>query len=61
MSNKVKTMIKDVIEENAVNFKTNASNALYEKVGNKLQKKYVELSNQLIKGPEGYIKNETNN
>jgi len=61
MSNKVKSMIKDVIEENAVDFKTNASKALYEKVGNKLQQKYVELSNQLFKLPQGQSTNETNN
>lgn len=61
MSNKVRTMIKDVIEENAVGFKTNASKALYEKVGSKLQKKYVEVSNQLFKAPQGQSNNETNN
>jgi hypothetical protein len=49
MSKQVREMIKDVIEENAVDFKTNTSKALYEKVGTKLQQRYVELSNVLFK------------
>ena len=36
MNENVRKMVKNVIEENAVDFKKSASKALYEKVGDKL-------------------------
>lgn len=44
MKPSVKTILKDVIQENAVEFKNNTTKILYEKVGNSLQKKYKDLS-----------------
>jgi len=49
MNNKnVKKLVKNVIEENAVAFKTTLNRTLYSKVGQKLQEKYVELSQNII-------------
>ena len=49
MSNKnVKELVKNVIEENAVAFKQNLNRTLYGKVGQKLQEKYVELSQNIF-------------
>lgn len=49
MSNKnVKELVKNVIEENAVAFKENLNRTLYGKVGQKLQEKYVELSQNIF-------------
>ena len=49
MSNKnVKELVKNVIEENAVAFKQNLNRTLYGKVGQKLQKKYVQLSQNIF-------------
>jgi hypothetical protein len=49
MNNKnVKKLVKNVIEENAVAFKTTLNRTLYSKVGQKLQEKYVELSQQIF-------------
>jgi hypothetical protein len=53
MNNKTRQMIKDVIEENAVQFKTSTTSALYEKVGNALGKKYAELSKALFEDAQG--------
>jgi hypothetical protein len=36
--------MKNVIEENAVEFKKNMSEVLYDKVGKALSEKYVEMS-----------------
>lgn len=52
MNNKTRQMIKDVIEENAVQFKTSTTSALYEKVGNALSKKYAEMSKNLFEDSE---------
>jgi hypothetical protein len=56
MKNLTRQMIKDVIQENAVSFKETAGKAIYEKLGNKLEKRYVEISKELLRP-----KNETNN
>ena len=49
MSNKnVKELVKNVIEENAVAFKTTLNRTLYSKVGQKLQEKYVQLSQNIF-------------
>jgi hypothetical protein len=49
MSNKnVKELVKNVIEENAVAFKATLNRTLYSKVGQKLQEKYVELSQNIF-------------
>jgi hypothetical protein len=49
MSNKnVKQLVKNVLEENAVAFKATLNRTLYSKVGQKLQEKYVELSQQIF-------------
>lgn len=53
MNKTVRTMVKNVIEENAVAFKNDASKALYEKVGAKLQKKYISVSKKLFEEAEG--------
>jgi len=53
MSNKnVKELVKNVIEENAVAFKTTLNRTLYSKVGQKLQEKYVELSQNIFEMAE---------
>ena len=49
MSNKnVKELVKNVIEENAVAFKQTLNRTLYGKVGQKLQEKYVQLSQNIF-------------
>lgn len=49
MSNKnVKELVKNVIEENAVAFKQNLNRTLYNKVGQKLQEKYIEVSKNIF-------------
>lgn len=53
MSNTVRSMVKNVIEENAVAFKNDASKALYQKVGKKLQEKYILVSKKLFEAAEG--------
>lgn len=53
MNKTVRTMVKNVIEENAVAFKNDASKALYEKVGAKLQEKYISVSKKLFEAAEG--------
>ena len=53
MSNKnVKELVKNVIEENAVAFKTTLNRTLYSKVGQKLQEKYVQLSQNIFEMAE---------
>lgn len=49
MNDKVKNMIKNVVEENAVDFKQSTSRALYEKIGNRLQEQYKTVSKDLFK------------
>ena len=48
MKYKVREMIKNVIEENAVSFKETTSQVLLNKVGNMLSEKYVEISQQIF-------------
>lgn len=49
MNDKVKEMVKSVVEENAVGFKDATANALYEKIGSRLENKYKEVSKVLFK------------
>lgn len=56
MNEKVKQMLTNVVDENAVAFKKATESALYEKVNQKLQNAYKTMANDLIRG-----KNETNN
>ena len=56
MKNLTRQMIKDIIQENAVSFKENASKAIYDKLGDRLEEKYAELSKEFLRP-----KNETNN
>lgn len=56
MKNNVRQMIKNVIEENAVNFKESASSTLYTKVANRLQEQYKKVAHNFLS-----TKNETNN
>ena len=49
MNENVRKMVKNVIEENAVDFKKSASKALYEKVGDKLKQQYIAVSQNLLK------------
>lgn len=44
MNDKVKSMIKNVVEENAVGFKKSTSDALYEKINHKLKNQYVSVA-----------------
>lgn len=44
MSKTARDLMKNVIEENAVEFKKNMSEVLYDKVGKALSEKYVEMS-----------------
>lgn len=58
MNDKVKTMIKSVVEENAIQFKNSTSNALYEKINNRLKDEYKNVSKKMFKSlnesaPEG--------
>lgn len=48
MKYKVREMIKNVIEENAVSFKETTSQVLLNKVGNVLSEKYVEISQKIF-------------
>lgn len=48
MNNKIKEMVKNVIKEDAVQFKQKTASALYEKVGKKLQQEYVNISKRLL-------------
>jgi len=49
MNNNVKKMVKNVIEENAVDFKKTTSKALYEKIGQRLKQEYIAVSQNLLK------------
>ena len=48
MNNKIKVMIKDAVEENAVGFKKNTSDALYEKINNRLKDEYKNVSKKMF-------------
>jgi hypothetical protein len=45
-------MIKDVIQENAVNFKQNTAKALYCKISNKLEEQYKTVSKNIFKNQQ---------
>lgn len=49
MSDNARKMVKNVIEENAVDFKKATSKALYEKIGDRLKQEYVAVSQNLLK------------
>lgn len=48
MNDKVKIMIKNVVEENAVGFKNSTSGALYDKISNRLKDQYKETAKNLF-------------
>ncbi len=56
MKNDIRNIIKTAIEEDALNFKTQTSKILYEKVGQKLDEQYKVVANKLFKAT-----NEANN
>jgi hypothetical protein len=49
MKNNVRQMLKNVIEENAVSFKDQASKVLYSKVGERLQEQYKTVAKKIFK------------
>ena len=59
MNYKVREMIKNVIEENAVSFKETTSQVLLNKVGNVLSEKYVEISQQIFTEEAGLFVSNT--
>jgi hypothetical protein len=56
MKNNVREILKNAIEENAVAFKQNTSNALYGKIANRLQEEYKTVAKNILG-----TKNETDN
>ena len=56
MNQKVKDMLTNIVDENAVAFKKATEGALYEKVNQRMQDAYKQMANNLIRGT-----NETNN
>lgn len=48
MTDKVKEMLKNVIEENAIKFKTATSDALYQKIGNRLKDEYKTVAKKMF-------------
>lgn len=48
MTDKVKNMLKNVIEENAIEFKTATANALYEKIGDRLKEEYKNVAKNVF-------------
>jgi molybdopterin converting factor small subunit len=49
MKQDVREMIKNVIEENAIKFKTSTSTALYQKIGNRLKDEYKNVAKKMFK------------
>lgn len=48
MKDKVKEMLKNVIEENAIKFKASTSDALYNKIGNRLKDEYKTVAKKMF-------------
>ena len=48
MKNNIREMLKNVIEENAVNFKSHTSKVLYTKVGKSLQEQYKTVAKTIM-------------
>lgn len=48
MKDKVKEMLKNVIEENAIQFKASTSDALYNKIGNRLKDEYKTVAKKMF-------------
>ena len=48
MKNNIREMLKNVIQENAVNFKDQTSKVLYGKVATKLQEQYKTVAKSLL-------------
>lgn len=57
MKEQIQNIIKNVIEENAVQFKDKTSQVLYGKVGDRLKQEYVNVSKTLFQRPESTNKN----
>jgi ribosomal protein S3AE len=52
MKNNIRQMLKQVIEENAVNFKDNTSKVLYGKVAQRLQEQYKTVASSIMSKKE---------
>ena len=52
MKNNIRQMVKQVIEENAVNFKENTSKVLYGKVAQRLQEQYKTVAKTILNKKE---------
>jgi hypothetical protein len=48
MKNNIRNLIKNAIEENAVEFKETASKSLYTKVASKLEEQYKKTAQKLF-------------
>jgi hypothetical protein len=48
MKNNIRQMLKNVIEENAVNFKDQTSKVLYGKIGARLQEQYKTVAKKIF-------------
>ena len=57
MNPKVNEIIKNMIDENVVDFKENTTKILYEKTGKKIEGMYVQVAKNLIQPKT----NEANN
>lgn len=49
MKENIQNIIKNVIEENAVRFKEQTNQVLYNKVGDRLKQEYIDVSKNLFK------------
>jgi hypothetical protein len=49
MENKVNNLVKNVLEENIVQFKENASKELYKKLGDRLKNEYANVAKNVFK------------
>jgi predicted oxidoreductase (fatty acid repression mutant protein) len=59
MKNDIRQMLKNVLEENAVEFKSQTSKVLYGKIDNKLQEQYKHVAKTIM--GKSVDNNETNN
>lgn len=48
MKNEIRDMLKNIIQENAVDFKESTSNVLYGKIANRLQEEYKNTAKKFF-------------
>lgn len=48
MKNEIRDMLKNIIQENALDFKQSTSNVLYGKIANRLQEQYKETAKKFF-------------